>query len=37
MLADRARVEQWSYERFAEILLWTEVSARESLGGERQI
>ena len=30
VLADRAREEQWSYERFAEILLATEVSARES-------
>src|SRR5438270_2643989 len=36
-LADRAREEQWSYERFAEILLGTEVSARESHGGEGRI
>jgi len=33
-LADRAREEQWSYERFTEVLLGTEVSARESHGGE---
>ncbi len=37
MLADRAREEQWSYERFAEVLLDTEVSARESHGGEGRI
>src|SRR5947208_2212329 len=36
-LADRAREEQWSYERFAEILLSTEVTARESHGGEGRI
>jgi hypothetical protein len=36
-LADRAREEQWSYERFAEILLGTEVSSRESHGGESRI
>jgi DNA replication protein DnaC len=36
-LADRAREEQWSYERFAEILLGTEVSARDSHGGEGRI
>jgi DNA replication protein DnaC len=36
-LADRARAEEWSYERFAEILLGTEVSARESHGGESRI
>src|SRR5450432_2876332 len=37
VLADRAREEQWSYERFAEILLGTEVSSRESHGGEGRI
>ena len=37
VLADRAREEGWSYERFAEILLGTEVSARESHGGEGRI
>src|ERR671924_943257 len=37
VLADRAREEQWSYERFAEVLLGTEVSARESHGGEGRI
>ena len=36
-LADRAREEPWSYERFAEVLLGTEVSARESHGGEGRI
>jgi DNA replication protein DnaC len=36
-LAERAREESWSYERFAEILLSTEVSARESHGGEGRI
>jgi DNA replication protein DnaC len=36
-LADRAREEQWSYERFAEALLATEVSSRESHGGESRI
>ena len=35
-LANRAR-EEWSYERFAEALLSTEVSARESHGGEGRI
>jgi DNA replication protein DnaC len=37
VLADRAREEDWSYERFAEILLGTEVNARESHGGEGRI
>jgi DNA replication protein DnaC len=37
VLADRAREEGWSYERFAEVLLGTEVSARESHGGEGRI
>src|SRR6201997_4540839 len=37
VLADRAREEQWSYERFAEILLGAEVSARDSHGGEARI
>src|SRR5438270_12689663 len=37
VLADRARQQQWSYERFAEVLLGTEVSARESHGGESRI
>src|SRR5213080_3206647 len=36
-LADRARQEQWSYERFAEALLSTEVSSRDSHGGEGRI
>jgi DNA replication protein DnaC len=36
-LADRAREEEWSYERFAEALLSTEVASRESHGGESRI
>jgi DNA replication protein DnaC len=36
-LADRARDEEWSYERFAEALLASEVSSRESHGGENRI
>jgi hypothetical protein len=32
-LAERAREEQWGYERFAEALLSTEVSSREGHGG----
>ena len=36
-LADRAREQSWSYERFAELLLSTEVNARESHGGEGRI
>jgi DNA replication protein DnaC len=36
-LADRARAEEWSYERFAEVLLATEVATRETHGGEARI
>ena len=36
-LAERAREEQWSYERFAEVLLATEVASRDSHGGENRI
>ncbi len=36
-LADRAREESWSYEKFVEILLGTEVSARDSHDGENRI
>ena len=36
-LAERARHEEWSYERFAQALLSTETSARESHGGESRI
>jgi DNA replication protein DnaC len=36
-LADRAREDAWSYERFAEALLSTEVASRESHGGESRI
>jgi DNA replication protein DnaC len=36
-LADHARQEDWSYERFAEALLSTETSAREAHGGEGRI
>src|SRR3954466_7837173 len=37
VLADRAREEQWSYERFAEALLSTEVASRDAHGGEARI
>lgn len=36
-LAERARAEEWSYERFAEALLSTEVASREASGGELRI
>src|ERR1700755_771095 len=36
-LAQRARAEEWSYEKFAQALLSTEVSAREAPGGEGRI
>ena len=36
-LAERARQEEWSYERFAEALLSTEISSRESSGGRLRI
>src|SRR5271155_4297725 len=36
-LAERARTEEWSYERFAEALLSTETSARDAHGGESRI
>jgi DNA replication protein DnaC len=36
-LADRARSEEWSYERFAEALLSTEQASREAHGGEGRI
>jgi DNA replication protein DnaC len=36
-LAERARAEEWSYERFAQALLSTETAARESHGGESRI
>ena len=36
-LAERARQEEWSYERFVCALLATEVSARDSHGGEARI
>jgi DNA replication protein DnaC len=36
-LAERARAEDWSYERFAEALLGTEHSSREAHGGEGRI
>src|SRR6187549_3656471 len=37
VLSDRAREESWSYERFAEALLSTEVASRDSHGGEGRI
>src|SRR5207247_8492475 len=36
-LAERARAEEWSYERFAEVLLQTEVASRDAHGGEARI
>ena len=36
-LADRARQEEWSYERLVQLLLETEVSARDGHGGEARI
>ena len=36
-LAERARAEEWSYERFAEALLSTETSSRDAHGGEGRI
>jgi DNA replication protein DnaC len=36
-LAERAREEDWSFERFAAALLSTEVSSRDSHGGESRI
>src|SRR5215510_5449256 len=36
-LSERAREESWSYERFAEALLSTEVASRDSHGGETRI
>ncbi len=34
-LADRARVEEWSFEQFAAALLKTETDSRDSHGSER--
>jgi DNA replication protein DnaC len=36
-LVERARAEEWGYERFAEVLLGTERSSREAHGGEARI
>jgi DNA replication protein DnaC len=36
-LAERAREEQWGYERFLEAVLATEVASRDSHGGENRI
>src|SRR3954451_23319245 len=36
-LADRARAEEWSFERFAEPLLKTEIDRRDSHGGQARI
>ena len=36
-LAERARAEEWSYERFAEALLASEVASRDASGGELRI
>ena len=36
-LADRARAEEWSYEKFAAALLKTETDSRDSHGGQARI
>lgn len=36
-LAERAREESWSHERFLEAVLCTELASRESHGGENRI
>ena len=36
-LAERARAEEWSYERFAVALLSAEVASRDASGGELRI
>ena len=36
-LADRARAEEWTFERFAAALLKTEVDSRDSHGGQGRI
>ena len=36
-LADRARIEEWSYEHFAAALLKTETDSRDSHGGQSRI
>ncbi|MBU6423214.1 MAG: IS21-like element helper ATPase IstB [Chloroflexi bacterium] len=36
-LAERARTEEWSYEKFAEALLASETSSREAHGGDARI
>src|ERR671926_1350270 len=36
-LADRARSEEWSFERFAAALLKTETDSRDSHGGQARI
>ena len=36
-MAERAREESWSYEKFLRALLATELSARDSHGGENRI
>lgn len=36
-LAERARSEEWSYERFTEALLSTEIASRDASGGQLRI
>lgn len=36
-LCERARSEDWSYERFTEALLSTEIASRDASGGELRI
>src|ERR671929_809742 len=36
-LADRARAEDWTFEKFAAVLLKTEIDSRDSHGGQARI
>jgi DNA replication protein DnaC len=36
-LCERARSQEWSYERFTEALLSTEIASRDASGGEQRI
>ena len=36
-LCERARQEEWTYERFTEALLSTEIASRDASGGEQRI
>ena len=36
-LCERARQEEWTYERFTEAVLSTEIASRDASGGEERI